>query len=151
VRVAVATFTVRGAVRQTARWKQAAEAEGYSSVGAWLAGAADSYLKARAQAGMPLPLAWHRGQFTVQLEDGPARLPGFVSLPFGAFRGSSTGRGVRAGHRYTLVYIPKGRIVATFQTYGQCKALASDLARLWVRGDGSEPVEDPTRAIQAHP
>jgi hypothetical protein len=151
MKVAISTFTVRGTVRQSARWKQAAESEGCPSVGTWLAGAADAYLQARARAGMPLPLAWRHGRFTVQLEDGEKKLPGFVSLPFGAFRGTSSGRGVQACHRYTLVYLPQGRIVATFRTYGQCKALASDLARLWVRGDGSEPVEDPTRAIQAHP
>ena len=42
----VATFTVHADARQSARWKQAAEGEGFPSVGAWLAGAADAYLKA---------------------------------------------------------------------------------------------------------
>src|SRR5260370_33869702 len=100
---------------------------------------------------MPLPLAWRHGHFTVQLEDGATKVSGFVSLPFGAFRGASTGCGVRACHRYTLVYIPQGRILATFTTYGQCKALASDLARLWVRGDGSVPAQDSTPVHQRHP
>ncbi len=57
----VASFNVHADARQSARWKQAAEGEGFPSVGAWLAGAADAYLKAWARAGMPIPLAWRRG------------------------------------------------------------------------------------------
>ncbi len=53
----VASFTGRATVQQSARWKQAAESEGFQSAGAWLAGAADAYLKIRAKAGLPvLPL-----------------------------------------------------------------------------------------------
>jgi hypothetical protein len=93
--VKTATFTVHGTVLQSARWKQAAEGEAFSSVGAWLAAAADSYLKARARAGMPIPLSWRKGQFRVELQDRTAELPGFMSMPFGAFRGTATGRGVQ--------------------------------------------------------
>ena len=135
----VATFTVHATAAQSARWKQAAEGEGYPSVGAWLAAAADAYLKARARAGMPIPLTWRKGHFRVDLQDGQAEVPGFISMPFGAFRGTALGRGVQACKRYTLVYIPSGRILATVRTYVQCKSLAAELARLWVRGDGSEP------------
>lgn len=139
----MASFTVHADVRQSARWKQAAEGEGFPSVGSWLAGAADAYLKVRARAGLPIPLSWRKGWFRVALLDGSTpELPGFVSMPFGAFRGTAAGRGVQACHRYTLVYIPSGRILATVRTYVQCKALASELARLWVRGDGSEPSSD---------
>lgn len=144
----VATFTVHADARQSARWKQAAEGEGFPSVGSWLAAAADSYLKARARAGMPIPLSWRRGRFRVELQNGAAELPGFVSLPFGAFRGTAAGRGVQACHRYTLVYVPSGRILATVRTYQQCKALAAELARLWVRGDGSEPSGNPTPVLE---
>lgn len=147
----VATFTVHADARQSARWKQAAEGEGFPSVGAWLAAAADSYLKARARAGLPIPLAWRRGRFRVELQGGTAELPGFVSLPFGAFRGTAAGRGVQACHRYTLVYVPSGRILATVRTYQQCKALAAELARLWVRGDGSEPSGNPAPVLPTHP
>jgi len=59
----VASFTVHATVEQSARWKRAAEAEGHRSAGTWLAAAADAYLKARARAGAPVPLAWHRGSF----------------------------------------------------------------------------------------
>ena len=142
-----ATFTVHADVRQSARWKQVAEAEGFPSVGAWLARAADAYLKARAQAGQPIPLSWRKGRFRVELQVGEAVLPGFVSLPFGAFRGTALGKGVMGCHQFTLVYIPSGRILATMRTYGQCRALASELARLWVRGDGSEPSGNPAPAL----
>jgi hypothetical protein len=100
---------------------------------------------------MPIALAWRKGRFCVELQAGVAELPGFVSPPFGAFRGSVTGRGVAACHRYTLVYVPAGRILATMQTYVQCKALAAELARLWVRGDGSEPSGNPGPVIPTHP
>lgn len=143
----VASFTVHADARQSARWKQAAEGEGFHSVGAWLAGAADGYLKARARAGNPIPLAWRRGRFRVELQAGEAELPGFVSPPFGAFRGTAAGRGVRACQTYTLVYVPSRRILATMRTYTQCKVLASELARLWVRGDGSEPSGNPAPVL----
>ena len=147
----VASFTVHADVRQSARWKMAAEGEGFPSVGAWLAGAADAYLKARARAGLPIPLSWRKGRFRVELQGGnEAELPGFVSLPFGAFRGTAMGRGVQACHQYTLVYIPSRRILATMRTYAQCKALAAELARLWVRGDGSEPYGD-LRPVLTYP
>src|SRR5215208_7053331 len=60
-RMRVASFTVHGTAEQSARWKRAAEAEGFASVGAWAAPALDAYLKARARAGRPLPLYWRRG------------------------------------------------------------------------------------------
>ena len=71
-------------------------------------------------------------------------------MPFAAFRGTATERGVQACHRFTLVYIPARRILATVRTYAQCKALAAE-ARLWVRGDGSEPSGNPAPVIPSHP
>ena len=53
-------------------------------------------------------------------------------------------------HHYTLVYLPCQRIVATFRTARHCKALASELARLWVRWGGSEPAEDPAPVLDRH-
>ena len=147
----VASYTVHADAQQSVRWNRAAEGEGYTSTGAWLAAAADAYLKARARAGMPIPLAWRKGRFRVELQDGSAEMPGFVSLPFGAFRGTAQGRGVQACHRYTLVYIPSGRILATVRTFAQCKGIAAELARLWVRGDGSEPSGNPVPFLPSHP
>ena len=144
----VASYTVHADARQCARWKQAAEAEGFPSVGAWLAGAADAYLKVRARAGMPLPLAWRKGRFRVELQDGPREVSGHVSPPFGQFYGTPAGIPAYSGaHRHTLVYVPSGRILATVSTFRECKALAAELARLWVRGDGSEPSGNSAQAL----
>lgn len=66
-RLRIASITVHATAAQSARWKQAAEAEGFHSAGAWLACAADAYLKARARAGAPVPLAWRRGTFKATL------------------------------------------------------------------------------------
>src|SRR4029077_9491622 len=91
--VKVATFTVHATVEQSARWKQAAQAEGFPSAGAWLARAADAYLKVRAKAGLPLPLAWRIGmRFIVRLMDGrEVEVRGVASPPFAIFRGTSYG------------------------------------------------------------
>ena len=134
----VATFTVHATATQSARWKQAAQAEGFPSVGAWAGGAIDAYLKARATAGKPLPLAWRISlPFRVILMDGseiPVR--GSVSEPFGIFQGTTLGPD---GNKLrTLVYLPTRRVVATMKSSRECKALASELARFWVRWEGSE-------------
>jgi hypothetical protein len=146
----VATFTVRATAAQSARWKQAAEGEGYPSAGAWLGGAADAYLKARARAGMPIPLAWRRGRFRVELQGGElVEVKGHVSPPFGSFCGTEEGPSYySARHRHVLIYVPSRRILATLRTYAQCKALAAELARLWVRGDGSEPSQALAAAVR---
>ena len=147
----VATFTVRATERQSARWKQAAEAYGHASVGTWLAEAADAHLDGLQRAGKPLPLAWRKGRFTVNLEGGETvTLPGFVSPPFGAFRGTADGPGYRACHRFTLVYVSQNRILATLRTLRQARALASELSRLWVRWGGNEPSEDPGPILDRH-
>lgn len=134
-----ASFTVRATVPQSIRWKQAAEGEGFASVGAWATRALDAYLEARTRAGRPIPLAWHRGRFPVLLEGGePVTLPGFVSPPFGAFRGSLSGPVGMGTHTYSLVFLPQQRIVATLRSYRQCRALAAELAPALVRGDVQE-------------
>jgi hypothetical protein len=149
-----AAFTVRASMEQSVRWKRAADAEGYLAVGPWLAAAVDSYLKIRARAGLPVPLSWGRfGRLRVVLMDGrEVQLPGRISVPFGIFRGSTEGAGPRACNRHTLVYLPTGRILATLATERDCKALAAELARLWVRwdGQGSEPSQDPSAVLARH-
>jgi hypothetical protein len=136
----VAAFTVRGTVAQSARWKQAAEAEGHSSVGAWLARAADGYIRAATLTGRPRPLAWHKAAFRAVLESGPAMVRGQISPPFASYRGNRADHW-RGAHSHVLVILSTGRILATLPTARDCKALASELARLWVRWDGSEPDE----------
>lgn len=131
----VATFTVHATALQSARWKQAAESEGHRSAGTWLAGAADAYLRVRARAGQPLPLAWHRGVFTVCLEDGrEVRIQGMVSPPFGHFEGTFLGPDRSHGPR-TLVHVPSRRIIATLKSARQARALAAEIAPSLLRGE----------------
>jgi hypothetical protein len=132
----VASFTVRATAEQSARWKRAAEAEGHRSAGTWLAEAADAYLKARARAGRPLPLAWRRGLFRVLLLDGrEVEVCGMVSPPFGEFRGTVEGRDT--SKRRTLVHIPTRRVIATLKSARQCKALAAELAPVYARDEAT--------------
>ena len=130
----VAEFTVRGTAEQSVRWKRVAEAEGHRSAGTWLACAADAYLKVRARAGAPLPLAWRRsGLFPVDLDGGRVTMQGPISPPFGVFRGDGRGKR-RSGLLYSLVYIPEARIVATLKTYRQARALASEITPSLLHG-----------------
>jgi hypothetical protein len=144
----VASFTVHATAEQSIRWKRAAEAEGHRSAGTWLAAAADAYLKVRAKAGLPLPLAWRRhGRFTVRLESGEeVTIRGQVSPPFAAYQGNAGGQS-RSCHFYTLVYTPDGRIIATLRTFRQAKALAAELAAVLLRGDPPPPAE---RIVERH-
>jgi hypothetical protein len=145
-------FTVRATEKQSLRWKHAANHDGHTSVGTWLAEAADRHLDAVARAGRPVPLAWNRfGFFTVRLmNDREMMVPGRTSAPFGIFRGNDQGPGTMGCKRHSLVYIPAARILATMRTEAHCKALASELARLWVRWGGNEPIEDPRPVIDRH-
>ncbi len=135
-RLRVASFTVHATAVQSARWKQAAEAEGFTSAGRWLACAADAYLKVRARAGQPVPLAWRLGVFKAMLDGEERTVRGFVSPPFGAFRGDGIGRQRRHANLFRLVFLPDGRILATVSRYRECKALAADLARTYLREEG---------------
>jgi hypothetical protein len=149
--VKVATFTVHATAAQSARWKRAAESEGLASVGNWLARAADAHLELRARAGLPLPLAWAKGRFSALLDGELREVRGWVAPPFGLFPGSAAGPKAVGTHLYTLCYTPTGRLLGTFRTAGHCKALASDLARVWVRwsGTGAEPPSQDPRPIVA--
>jgi hypothetical protein len=138
VKLKMASFTVRATMAQSIAWKRAQEAEGFNSCGAWIAGAADSYLKLRARAGLPLPLAWRHGRFLVRLEDGAEpEVRGWIAPPFGFYHGSPEGPIPHgSSHYYTLTYLPGKRLVATFRYARQCRALAADLAAVYARSDG---------------
>ncbi len=131
----IATFTVRADERQSARWKQCAAADGHASVGAWLAVVADAHLRTQARAGLPMPLAWHRGSFRVALADGRAvTVRGRISPPFGYYDGTEESPDGR--HKsWTLVHVPTHRVVATLRAAGQVKALAADLVAALLRED----------------
>jgi hypothetical protein len=141
----VASFTVRASLAQSERWKRAADLEGFPSAGAWLSEAADAYLKVRARAGRPLPLAWRIGRFRVVLMDGSEiEIRGKVSPPFGTFQGTSDGPD--RNKLRTLVHLPTRKVVATLRSSRQCRALASELAPILLRGD----LPDPAPIVERH-
>lgn len=144
-----ATFTVRASPEQSRRWKMAAEAEGHRSAGSWLATAADRYLDALKRAGKPVPLGWRRSAaFSVRTSrHGELRVSGAVSHPFGYYRGTDAGAD-RYSDFFTLVFVPAGRIIATLRSAAQCRTLAAELARVWVRWGGEQPAEDPAPLLQ---
>jgi hypothetical protein len=109
-----------------------------------MAEAVDAYLEHRTRAGKPLALAWGRGRFPVRLEDGTEpEMRGWIARPFGLYHGTQAGPIPHGSTKhYTLVYLPEGRPVATFRSARHCKALAGELARLWVRWGGRGPQED---------
>lgn len=139
----VASFTVRATMPQSIRWKQAAEGEGFASVGSWAGRALDAYLEARTRAGRPIPLAWHRGSLRAVLDGQGVTLKGWVSPPFGIFCGTVNGPGVRGSRLQTLVHLPAGRVVATLRSHRQCRALAAELASVFARDEhgGAATVE----------
>jgi hypothetical protein len=140
-----ASFHVRATPAQAAVWNRAAEAEGHRSAGTWLAAAADAYLRVRAKAGHPLPLAWHHGQFAARLMDGrELQVRGVVSPPFGIFRGTS--HGPDRNKLRTLVHLPSGRIIATLKSSRQCRALAAEIAPVLLRGE----LPDPAPIVERH-
>ncbi len=146
-----ASFTVHATEKQSLAWKRAADAEGHRAAGTWLAQAADAYLAARDRAGKALPLCWGKGRFRAVLLDGSeVTVKGWVAPPFGIFLGTAAGPSYPGRHRYTLVYIPACRLLATLKTARQCQSLASDLARLWVRWGGTEPVQDAAPVLDRH-
>ena len=85
----------------------------------------------------------------MSLEDGlELEVRGWIARPFGLFHGTPEGPIPHGStHHYSLV-LPGRRIVATFRTARHCKALAAELARLWVRWGGSEPTENPAPLLQ---
>ena len=132
----VASFTVHADARQSARWKQASQGEGFASVGAWLADAADRHLQAVARSGRPVPLAWSRGRFTVRFQGEEVTISGFISPPFATTAGTEEGPACYRGrHRHILVFMPDARIIATLRSFRQCKALASELAPILLRNE----------------
>jgi len=141
--VKVAAFTLRATMPQSVRWKQAAEGEGFASVGSWAGRALDAYLEARTRAGRPIPLAWHRGAVRVVLDGHAVTLKGWASPPFGIFCGTVDGPGLRGSKRQTLVHLPGGKIIATLSTHRQCRALAAELAPIFARDEhgGTATVE----------
>jgi len=138
--VKVASFTVRATMAQSIRWKQAAEGEGFASVGSWAGRALDAYLEARTRAGRPIPLSWHKGAFRVVLDGHEVHVRGMVSPPFAYYQGN--GSGPDRCHPRTLVNLRTGQVIATLRRARQCQALASEVAPAFARGElGTATVE----------
>jgi len=140
VTLKTATFTVRADAQQSARWKQATETAGFRSVGGWLASAADAYLKFRARTTLPLPLGWRAGTFQAVMATGELlTVRGKLAPPFAYFEGTEDGPSYGKGkRRFTLVYLPTRRVLATLRYSKDCQEYGAALAARWVR-DGSEP------------
>ena len=150
----VAEFIVRADSRQNVRWKRAAHGEGYPSVVAWAAMALDAYLEVRAKSGLPMRLAWTKAPFEVTLGGKLYRLSGHSSYPFASFMGTvekpDTYRGTK---NFVLVFLPTSRVLATLGSFRAVKALASQLAQVWVRYEGEgeppgKPVEEAVKALR---
>jgi hypothetical protein len=131
------TFTLRATDEQAGDWLTAARTAGFKHTSKWIAEAAD-FLRHLST----LPLAWRHGRFRVVLEDGTEpEVRGWISPPFGLFHGSADGPIPHGStQRYSLIYLPARRIVATFRTAGNYKSLASELASLLLRGELPDPV-----------
>src|SRR5690348_11867508 len=99
----------------------AAEADGHRAVGSWLAMAADLYLKVRARAGNPIPLAWHLGRFRALLDGEEVEVKGQISRPFGIYCGTSRALGYAGRHRHTLIHLASREVIATLRTSKQAK------------------------------
>lgn len=135
-----ASFTVHADPGQSTRWKQAASAEGFISVGTWAARALDAYLKARLRAGRPLPLSWSWGRFPLLLESGETvSVRGWTSPPFFIFRGTLQSGRTPNTKNFSLLHQPDGRLIATLRTHAQARELASELAPVLLRGELPAP------------
>jgi hypothetical protein len=135
---AIRTMTLKATDFQVGRWDRTAKAKQMAR-GAFIALAADT--------------ADTYVLFIEGLEDGePVLVRGYLSPPFGVFYGTPAGVPSYLGaHRFTLVYLPSSRVLAAVRTYREAQALAAELARLWYRGDGSEPAGNPAPVLQHLP
>ena len=141
----VVSYTVEANHEQVDQWGAAA-AERCMPVASWLADTADAYLREVVRTGRATPLLWYRSRFLVRLTDtsqSPAvaadvEVPGFVSAPFGIFRGNSRGVGAPGGE-HSLAHLPTRRIIATLPLRKSCRALAADLAVLDIDWQESDP------------
>jgi len=142
----IQSYTVEVTRDQAERW-EAAATERCMAVSSWLAETADAHVRELARSGRATPLLWDRGRFLVRLTDTSRRpeivadveVPGFVSGPFGIFRGSGRGAGAPGSGEHSLAHLPTRRIIATLPLRKSCMALAAELAGLRVDWQESDP------------
>jgi hypothetical protein len=140
------SYTVKVTPEQAERW-EAAATERCMAVPSWLAETADAHVRELARSGRATPLLWDRGRFLVRLTDTSRRpeivadveVPGFVSRPFGIFRGSGRGTGAPGSGEHSLAHLPTRRIIATLPLRKSCMALAAELAGLRVDWQETDP------------
>jgi hypothetical protein len=148
------SYTVEVTRERAERW-EAAAVERCMAVPSWLADTADAHVRELARSGRATPLLWDRGRFLVRLTDTSRRpevvadveVPGFVSGPFGIFRGSGRGAGAPGSGEHSLAHLSTRRIIATLPLRKSCMALAAELAAL--RIDWRET--DPEKVLGAAP
>jgi hypothetical protein len=81
-------------------------------------------------------------------DDEETEKRGWVSAPFGIFRGNGGGgREYEGSKAYSLVYLPERRILATFRHVGKCRELAAELAPTLLRGLSPG---DPERIVERY-
>ena len=140
------SFTV-DADRERAELWRAAAAERSTSVSSWLADTADAHLQELARTGRATPLPWDRGRFLVRLTDtsqnpsvaADVEVAGYVSRPFGLYRGTTRGVGAPGSGAYTLAHLPTARTIATLSLRKSCMALAAELAGLEIDWRETDP------------
>lgn len=139
------SYSVRATLEQAEHWEAAAVAQGRMTVGSWLAQTADAYLRELAKAGRPLPLAWFRSTFYVNVhipetpEPRDIQVRGVESACFGIFRGDNRGPGCGGCFRHTLVHVPTRRILATLAYQRACKEMAAELTMLQINWRERDP------------
>jgi hypothetical protein len=140
------SFTVEADREQAERWREVAAERGLE-VSSWLADTADAHLRELARSGRVTPLPWFRDRFRATLTDtsrSPATVAdvevrGFISGPFGIFRGTTWGVGAPGSGEHTLAHLPTHRTLATLPLRKSCMALAAELAVLRIDWRESDP------------
>jgi hypothetical protein len=139
------SFTVPASRDQAERWEAAAAVDG-RTVGSWLAVTADAHLQELARSGRATPLPWHRDRFRVTMTaslcpeiEADVEVQGFISGPFGVFRGTGRGKGAPGCGEHVLAHLPTRRVIATLPLRKSCMALAAELAALRIDWRETDP------------
>src|SRR4051794_37093307 len=140
------SFTVDTDRERAELWRVAA-AERCMSIPSWLADTADAHLRELARTGRATPLSWYGGRFLVRLTDtsrspsvaADVEVPGYVSRPFGIFRGTARGLGAPGSGQHTLAHLPTRRTIAALPLRKSCMALAAELAVLEIDWQETDP------------
>jgi len=140
------SYTVDANHVQADQWGAAA-AERCMAVPSWLADTADAHLRELARSGRATALPWFRDRFRVRLTDtsrspsvaADVEVRGFVSGPFGIFRGTTREVGAPGSGEHSLAHLPTGWTIATLPLRKSCMALAAELAGLEIDWQETDP------------